>query len=161
MIPVWSMSLPWQEITAAAYDNGLSPLLVAAMVQTESAGDTMATRYEPNYRWTVDIATNALNCHISLVTEEIHQQTSWGLLQIMGGTARDLGMTDTLPELLDEYTGLNYGCKYLARHIDKHKDIDKAIVSYNAGSPRYKKGSREFVNQSYLDKVKNLLEQLT
>jgi len=160
MFPVWAMNLHWVEIKEAAYANGLSPLLVAALVQTESGGDPMATRYEPHFKWTSDIAEHASNCNITLVTEEIHQKTSFGCLQLMGGTARDIGFTDTLPELLDIYTGLNWGCIYLAKKLKTYKEIDKTLAAYNAGSARYKSGTTEFVNQAYVDKVKGYLKEL-
>lgn len=163
-IPVWAMKLPWNEITAAAYRHELSPKLIAAMVQTESGGDPFATRYEPNWKWFIEPDRRkavAKELGITLLTEEIHEAMSWGLLQVMGATARSaLDYLGPLPALCEIELGLELGCQYFRILYDRHGSIEKAIVSYNAGSPREDKATGKWVNQSYLDKVQGYLQEL-
>ena len=53
-----------------------------------------------------------------------------GLMQLMPGTAKDLGVTDrSNPE-----QNIAGGAKYLRQLLDRYKnDLNKALVAYNAG----------------------------
>lgn len=154
MIPNWAMYLPWREIAKAAEAHNLSPLLVAAMVHTESAGETNATRYERGYKWFVDPGSHARRLGLSHDTEVIAQATSFGLMQVMGGTARGMGFDGYIVELLIPSVGLDWGCRYLAKQIGRYEDETKGIAAYNAGSARYTDDDKtEFLNQDYVDKV--------
>lgn len=163
-IPVWAMKLPWDAITAASYGHELSPKIIAAIVQTESAGNNFATRFEPNWKWFVEPDIRkavARDLGITVATEEIHEATSWGLLQVMGSTARStLNYLGPLPALCEIELGLELGCQYFRMLCDRHGSIEKAIVSYNAGSPRQDKATGKWVNQDYLDKVFAFLRDL-
>lgn len=162
-IPVWAMKLPWDAIASAAYGHNLSPKLIAAIVQAESAGDQYAARYEPNWKWFLEPERRraiAKDLGITLLTEEIQEATSWGLMQIMGGTARSaLDYLGPLPALCEVDLGLEMGCQYFKNLCDRHGSIEEAIVSYNAGSPR-KTPTGKWVNQGYLDKVHGYLREL-
>lgn len=127
---------------AAAHD--LPWALVQAVVMTESSGNTWAYRYEPHYRYLVgsDLA----------VTEQVGQQTSWGLMQVMGAVARELGFTGWFPALCAPETGLLYGCKHLRRAYDRYQHWQNAISTYNQGSPR-KTYDGQYANQPYVDVV--------
>ena len=127
-------SLPWE--------------LVYAICQVESSLNPSAIRHEPRYRWLVgDNETMS-------PTERQDQMTSWGLMQVMGAVARELGHTGPLSDLLDPPTGLFYGCLHLRRFRAKYDIWPDVIASYNAGSPRRVAGQiGPYVNQSYVDKV--------
>ena len=87
-------------------------------------------------------------------TERQDQMTSWGLMQVMGAVARELGHTGPLSDLLDPPTGLFYGCLHLRRFRAKYDIWPDVIAAYNAGSPRRVAGQiGPYVNQSYVDKV--------
>jgi soluble lytic murein transglycosylase-like protein len=125
----------WNIVVKEAKANGLEPSLVWAVVLTESTGDPWAVRYEKGYRYLYSPA------HVrpeicSIATETVMQQCSWGLMQIMGATARELGFRGWLSELCRPENGIAYGCKYLAKQI-KRFGYEKGIASYNSGSPRY------------------------
>lgn len=162
-LPVWAMKLPWDAISDAAYKYELSPKLVAAIVQTESNGNNFATRFEPNWKWFLDLDRRkviARELGITLQTEEIHEQMSWGLMQIMGATARSsLDYLGPCPAICEIELGLDLGCQYFAKLCESHDSIEKAIVSYNAGSPRKRKDGT-WVNQQYYDKVAGFLREL-
>lgn len=140
----------------AAY-HGLEQALVHAIIMVESAGNTWAVRYEPNMRWQLPPEQSQIHakaCGVSLDTELMCQRTSWGLMQVMGVVARELGFDGLLTKLCDEELGIAYGCKQLERLKKWHKSysFDDVVASYNAGSPRYtKQGFYE--NQAYVDKV--------
>jgi hypothetical protein len=97
----------------------------------------------------------------TLNTEILMQKTSWGLMQIMGATARSVGFDGWLPELTDAKTNVRTGTAYLAlmmgRHYKRH-GLPGVIAAYNAGSPRTRPDGK-FVNQSYVDKVLKAMEK--
>ena len=140
-------------IKFVAEDLGLDLLLVEAIVTVESGGDQYAARYEPHYRWFADPDKHARALRITLETEKVFQQTSWGLMQVMGGTARWLGFRGQLPELTNVNVGLKWGCLYLSRLFNKYEgDAESAVAAYNAGSVR-KDAAGKLVNQAYVRKV--------
>ena len=135
-------------ITSAASRRSLPWELVYAICQVESSLNPSAIRHEPRYRWLVgDNETMS-------PTERQDQMTSWGLMQVMGAVARELGHTGPLSDLLDPPTGLFYGCLHLRRFRAKYDIWPDVIAAYNAGSPRRVAGQiGPYVNQSYVDKV--------
>lgn len=152
--------MPWPEITTASSLHKLDARLIAAIVQTESAGRIYVTRYEPAYRYTHNEAVFASGCGTTTETERIHQMTSWGLMQIMGGVLREHGFKNNMPQALDPETNLNYGCKHFIRMLKQNKNnIVDAIASYNAGSAR-KTDDGKYVNQAYVDKVWTYCDEL-
>ncbi|MFZ5427054.1 MAG: transglycosylase SLT domain-containing protein [Thermodesulfobacteriota bacterium] len=143
-------------IESAAKANGLPANIVSAIVQTESSGNTWATRYEPGF-YERYVRTNDVRVFgpVSIVTEKNARATSWGLMQIMGETARCLGFNAPfLAALCDPMVGLEWGCKYLMRLKARYFDTygwPGVVAAYNAGSPRTAGG--KFVNQAYVDKI--------
>jgi hypothetical protein len=57
-----------------------------------------------------------------------------GLMQLMPGTAKDLGLTD--PH--DPWQNIHGGTKYLSDLWDKHGNADLAVKHYNPGEPGYR-----------------------
>ena len=159
MMPVWAMKLDWRDVCEAADLHELSPWLVAAVVMTESGGNTFATRYEPQYRWVTDDAAKiAKRLGISHETERQQQMTSWGLMQVMGGTARYLGFDGHLSELTIPDVGLDFGCRYL-KSKTKNVSVEAGLSAYNSGTARKTIDGR-FENQFYVDKVLKYLKDL-
>lgn len=157
----WIYKLPWNLIEQAASDHNLDPLVIGALVQQESAGDELAVRFEPGWRYTFSTQVFANACHISPETEEVCQQISWGLMQIMGGTARDLGLKQNpLTALADPEVNLHYGCKFLKRQLKRYQNNEMdAIAAYNAGAAR-KDQNGIYQNERYVDSVYQKLRQL-
>ncbi len=77
-----------------------------------------------------------------------------GLMQLMPGTARDLGVTDSFnPE-----QNIMAGSRYLRRMLDRYDgDLDKALAAYNWGPGNVDKKNRSLPREtrSYLAKVKD------
>ena len=141
------------EIHGAAEKHGVKPELLAAIVAVESGGRPWVVRYEPQYKYLVDPIQWARKLGLSTPTEEVLQKTSFGLVQIMGGVARELKFKGVLTELLDPVTNLDFGARKLAALGKKHKALTDVIASYNAGSPRRANNQRDYVNPGYVDKV--------
>ena len=122
----------------AATKYGLDPALVCALCEVECGWNPRAVRYEPDYKWLWGIkepltTINGLNIVsfdlkngpvlIDIIpstpeTELALQKTSWGLMQIMGATARERGFTGWLTELCDPAVNLEWGCWHLRWMID-------------------------------------------
>jgi soluble lytic murein transglycosylase-like protein len=134
----------------------VDPELIAAFIQVESSGDQYAFRYEPNFRHVYKVAEFARIHRIPELSEQMGQKTSFGLMQIMGGTARWLGFIMPLPLLFDPSTNLEYGIRYLLTLQRRYDSVEDQIAAYNAGSAR-KDASGLYENQRYVDKVRNVL----
>jgi soluble lytic murein transglycosylase-like protein len=68
-------------------------------------------------------------------TEKQMRACSFGLMQIMGQTAREYGFTGTfLTELCDPDSGVKLGCTKLKRELDRHNGyVTGALLAYNGG----------------------------
>jgi len=147
-------------ITKHATENSLNPAFVAAICKTETNFNSDAIRYEPMFKW-LNMKLKRPKT-ISVETERIGQKTSWGMMQIMGVVARELGFAGWFPELSIPDSGIKFGCKHLARLKKQFRipdnDLASLAAAYNAGSPRKKNG--KFKNQGYVDKVLKYTEEL-
>jgi len=120
-----------------AVKNGLSDALVCAVCEQESSWRPQATRYEPNfYRLYIEPIIVPLSLSQN---EAIQRATSYGLMQVMGQTAREHGMVDPIPSMLDPAVGLYWGCKVLAYMMNRATgDAYRALEYYNGGgNPLY------------------------
>lgn len=141
-----------KQIIASAESFKINPFLILSIAKVESGHRANAVRYEKGYKWIKNPAKHAHRHNITKDTEVVLQQMSWGILQIMGATARDLGYNGFIPELLVPEVGVHWGVKYLARLLKKYDKMEDAIASYNAGSVR-KNEDGTYENQTYVDKV--------
>ena len=90
-----------QMIAEAAKANDIDPLLVHSVIQVES-------NYNPY---------------------AVSSAGARGLMQLMPGTARDLGVTDSF----DPRQNIEAGVKYLKQLKDQYKNEKLALAAYNAG----------------------------
>jgi soluble lytic murein transglycosylase-like protein len=155
----WIARLPLNLIYDIALDEEVPWTLLAAIVQTESGGDPLAVRFEPDYKYVLNTAQFATANNISQVTEMMLQKTSWGLVQVMGGVAREHGHKGSILELAVAEIGLRYGAKHLKKFMRKYPNKEDVIASYNAGSP-VKGLDGKYKNQQYVDKVIGYLNAL-
>jgi soluble lytic murein transglycosylase-like protein len=119
----------------AAITAELDPALVCAVCARESSWEPYSVRYEPAF---YDRYISSMK-NLSL-TEMIMRSTSWGLMQIMGQTARELGFDGKyLSELLDPATGVLFGCKKLKRCLQNtNQNVQGALLAFNGGGePAY------------------------
>ncbi len=147
------MNLPWELITPCAQLHGLEPSLVGAFVAVESGGVADRTRYEKNWGfYHHPTSVFAADLGITEQTEMVAQAHSYGLLQIMGATARDMGYTSFLHGLCRPVIGLEFGCRFIAKKKEQYPVLSDLVASYNAGTPRRGDDGR-YRNQEYIDLV--------
>lgn len=155
MTPEWIEAWPpglFEKVKQAAERNGLEPAWVAAVVQTESAGNTNAVRFEPQWRYYHNVAMHAKRLRVTEDTEKHLQMFSWGLMQVMGSVAREWGFPDSLFVLSDPLKGLEFGCRHLKNMRRRFPDGRDWIAAYNAGRPR-KNPDGTYANEEYVRKV--------
>jgi len=138
---------------------GVPYTLILAIIYRESAGDTWASRYEPYFKYLNNPGYFAQTNHITIETETIQQMTSFGLMQIMGATSRDLGYGDKLTKLCQPSMGIYWGAKYLQKLSKKYPVLHDTIAAYNAGSPK-RLESGEYANQAYVNYVVKYMTEL-
>lgn len=112
---------------------GVPEALIKATITVESNWDVNASRYEVGMK-----------------------DASWGLMQVLLGTAREvLGRPNlTTTELLNPRVNIEAGTAYLAKQLNRYKgNITDAIAAYNAGTARFNPVTRMYSNQGYVNKV--------
>ena len=143
----------WKLIELKASRFGLDPCLLAGLVCQESGGDPDAARPEPIYKWLFGkTATHKarvlklLPRWRTLAQDFYMQRISYGLCQVMGAVARELGLEGYLTKLCQPDVGLHYGAKVLAMKIAWAKrkggwkgESDPAragLLAYNGGGDK-------------------------
>lgn len=142
----------WSNISRISKSYAFDPILMAAFIAQESGGIPQRTRFEPAWHFYNDPEKYARLLGISVETEKQLQCFSYGLMQIMGASARDMGYAGFLGQLCDPDIGLSVACKFLDEKRKKYHDLKDMISSYNMGTPR-KTPAGLYVNQAYVDGV--------
>jgi soluble lytic murein transglycosylase-like protein len=122
----------------AALAQSLDPALACAVVEQESGWNPWAMRYEPAF-FTKYVASLYTNNKIS-ASEAYARGFSWGLMQVMGQVAREVGFDALfLSALCDPEQGLAVGCKVLRKKFDAMAgDSTRALLAWNGGAnPAY------------------------
>lgn len=151
-MPPWAEQLPWPVIEEKSKLFQLDPLLIGCLIQQESGGNPFALRFEPQYRYAWECRTFAEKIGSSIETETQGQMSSWGVMQVMGGVARELGFQGWFPELSQLDVGLEYGCRQFKRKLQSYSNLWDAVSAYNQGSPRKTAGG-QYENFRYVDQV--------
>lgn len=121
-----------------AIDHALDPVLVCAVIEQESAWNPWAVRFESAFlsHYVAPLYTAG---KLS-ATEAYTRSMSWGLMQVMGQVAREFGFaSESLPELCDPATGVEFGCRILAKRLARSRgDVAAALLAWNGGgNPNY------------------------
>ena len=93
------------EIISTATEYAIDPVLVAAIINTESSFDK----------------------------NKVSSKNAVGLMQVLPSTAAYIAADDVNLDLFDAATNIRIGVKYLTYLINKFGDIDTALFAYNAG----------------------------
>lgn len=123
--------------TAAAQQ--LPAELVCAVCEQESSWNPWALRYEYAF-FQKYVLPQWANSKLPTLTEAQSRAFSWGLMQVIGQTAREHGFEGAfLCELCEPATGLEIGCRVLAVKITAAGgNIEKALLLWNGGAnPNY------------------------
>lgn len=149
--------VPIAIIKRIAIEKHVDPFLLGAIVIVESAGNPKATHFEKNYRLNSTLIMkaklNSVQFGHSFNTELTGTRTAWGLMQIIGGTARTiLNFRQPFQKLLDPETNLRLGADFLNILKSKYKRETDVISAYNAGQP-YRDAKGRYKNQTYVNKV--------
>jgi soluble lytic murein transglycosylase-like protein len=108
----------------------LDPSLVCAVIEQESGFSPWEIRYEPGFYSKYESPQKVLT-----VTDATARAFSWGLMQVMGQTAREVGFLGPLPQLCDPEVGINVGCEVLRLKLAKaNGDVRQGLAFYNGGS---------------------------
>lgn len=122
-----------RDLVAAARQAGVASALVLAVTVRESAGDPAA----------------------------VSPRGARGLMQLMPGTAAEVGVSDAD----DPAQNLRGGARYLARMLDRYEgDLDLALAAYNAGPGAVDRAGRRVPpypeTRDYVAAVKDLAARL-
>lgn len=151
--------IPRPLIERIALETSLDPNLIGAIIIKESGGNRFAVQYQTDYPYVFKVAEIARAIGCSYSTELHMQRASWGLMQIMGGTARFLGFRGWFGELFDPETNIRIGTKLLL-NLKKSYGLDADMISaYNQGQP-FKTIEGRYKNQDYVDHVLKLRKEL-
>ena len=145
-------------VRSTAGTVGIDPNLAQAIAEVESSLDPTVARYEKNFPYILTPDKFAKTLNISTETEHEFQKFSWGVMQLMGVCARELGFQSMLPLLIQPSLGALYGCRKLHAVMKKNPKLEDAISAYNAGTAVIKNG--RYINQEYVDKVMEKLVRI-
>ena len=122
---------------ATATDEGLFPELVCAIIEQESDWNPWAIRYEPGFF--EHYVKPLLDSTTISVTEAQIRAISWGLMQTMGQSVREIGFNGPMASLCDPQTGILWGCKLFTKKLGfAGGDTEKALLLWNGGGrPAY------------------------
>ena len=155
----WIQKLPWDVIEEVSQEQNVPAAILAAIVQTESGANRHGIRFESQYKYLFKTKENAQENRITEATETVMQMTSFGLTQVMGAVARELGLKGTIFQLLEPEVNLTYCALLLKRLAKKYTQKDDLIAAYNAGSA-IKGMDGKYKNQQYVDKVNGFLADI-
>ncbi len=153
------------EIERAAARESLPPALIAAVIQEESRFNPWATRAEAQYLRSRSVRRESARfarqhrLGPTAYTELLDRSRSYGLMQVMGETAREQGFTAPfLAELYVPANAIAHGAKLLAQLLRRyHNDTLSAISAYNQGTARMVRRGRYqpavFANARYVYRV--------
>lgn len=154
-----NMKLPVVLIERLALEYRIDPVLFQAFILLESGGNKYAVQYQPGYRHLYQVYEFSKKLYITYVTEKVFQQSSHGLVQIMGATARSLGFKGYPQQLYDTETNLRYGAKFIGQLQMRYPNKLDLISSYNQGQP-FKTKDGFYKNQEYVNKVLKKIKEI-
>lgn len=137
----------------------MARILARAEVQTAAERQVVRVRNERGVNLPVSLVMAIIEreSYPRFNTESFRREpdgrTSYGLMQVLEGTARDLGLTGAPSRMYDPDTGIYYGTRYLAKQWTRYRgDVERVIAAYNAGTAR-KTAAGTWTNQAYVDFV--------
>ncbi len=130
-------------ISSVAAKFGLYDKLIEAVVWQESSYNPWAMRYESGFfkRYLKDKPLSDFTPKVWECSEDTERRLrafSFGLMQIIGQTARENGFTEiNLTRLLDPVVNLEMGCKLLKKWITDKGSTADGLLRYNGGGNKH------------------------
>jgi soluble lytic murein transglycosylase-like protein len=119
---------------AGKWAGGLDPAIVCAVCEQESTWNPFAIRFEPAFE--ARYVRPALPA--APTTLELTKAISFGLMQVMGEVAIELGFAGRfLTELCDPDTGVDFGCRKLRKCFASRPDLESSLLAYNGGGDAF------------------------
>lgn len=146
MIVVAAVLRFMDQIQKAAEKYSIPVHVLAGLAAQESQGNTWAARPEAHYRWTfgrlashVPLLKKLLPRWRTMAQDAYMQRISYGLFQVMGAVARELGFKGYLTMLCNPEIGARMGAAKLADCLKRSNgDLRAALLRYNGGGdPAY------------------------
>jgi soluble lytic murein transglycosylase-like protein len=129
------------------------PHIVLGIIATESSDNPDAMRFEPGYKYLFDVERHAKILGWTVETEKTLQMFSWGLMQLMLATAREMGFNFHPRLLLQPKTNVSWGAKHLWNLFRRYQNWGDAVAAYNYGHAAKKMLTNKYKNQEYVDRV--------
>ena len=129
-----------------------SPILTAAAKANREKIDEMIREVSARYRVDPALVRSVIETESNWNSTAVSNKGALGLMQLIPGTAQQLGVNNAL----DPRQNLDGGVRYLHGLLERYNgDLDKALAAYNAGPgavdraggvPRYRE-TREYVQK--------------
>lgn len=148
-----------QMVRDEATKASLDPNTILGIIKVESNFNPNAVRYERNFLNYFKTKDYAKIQGITEDSENCLQKFSWGLMQVMGGTARWLGYGGFLPDLSNPVVGIQWGVEYFKRIANRYIYLTDQLAVYNRGSVQ-KDVTGRYTNQNYVDHVLSAIESV-
>jgi Transglycosylase SLT domain len=128
--------------TNIASGMGLYPIIICAICERESSWQPWVTRFEAGFK------ARYVDPLQLPEPESILRSTSFGLMQTMGQSIRELGYKGDLKELLDPEINLMWGCRLFEKKMVQAEGVlSAALQEWNGGgNPNYAKEVIEMAN---------------
>jgi hypothetical protein len=134
---------------STAQSHHLFEHIICGICEQESSWLPWLNRYEPDFearpRYAPVIRANdieflkTIHYTMTVATEMKNRCTSWGLMQVMGQSAREIGYSDFIPALCEPAIGIEWGCRLFEVKLQHAQgSIVQALQLWNGGgNPLY------------------------
>ncbi|MBC8460207.1 MAG: lytic transglycosylase domain-containing protein [Deltaproteobacteria bacterium] len=128
-IPAWAESGSYKKLT------GYMP---THQRRSLAQYDDLITRASKTYRLSPALIKAVIKVESGFIEDAVSRAGAQGLMQLMPDTADEIGVQNAF----DPKTNILGGSKLLRRYLNEFGSLKKALIAYNAGPDRVRKGKR-------------------